>query len=157
MATELKQYNNLTEDQRNRIREMLTSGEYPIDSVIANEVGVSVSLIERLFIDDPEFAELHRQCERDMAQKIECASFKMALAGKNAVAMQKAQEFFLKKLMPNKYGDESTKKETQVGKRVNIVLNLPEVKVDENGIPVASSESPLRVKTIDIDPDAPRT
>jgi len=150
MATALQKINEVTEEQRVKIVTMLISGEFPVDAVIAREVGVQPKVVTDLLKSDPELAELRRQSELEMAQQIEHSAVQLAINGRNEVARQKSQEFLLKKMMPDKYGDEASKQDVQVGKRVNIFLKLPEVKTDANGIPIVASESPLKPKVIDV-------
>ena len=136
---------------RNRIIRTLISGEHPVDSEIAAICNVPVSVVEKLLSDDPELRELRRQAERRSAQLIERASVDLAIHGKNQMARQKAQEFMLKHMMPDKYGDSvNAGKSAQSVKRIMIVKELPVVDVDENGIPIAKSRSPLEPKSIDM-------
>lgn len=136
---------------RNRIIRALISGEYPVDAEIAEVCNVPVSVVEKLLSDDPELRELRRQAERRSAQLIERASVDLAINGKNQMARQKAQEFMLKHMMPDKYGDSvNAGKSSQSVKRIMIVKELPVVNVDENGIPIARSVSPLESKAIDV-------
>lgn len=136
---------------RNRIIRALISGEYPVDAEIADVCKVPVSVVERLLADDPELRDLRRQAERRSAQLIERASIDLAIHGKNQMARQKAQEFMLKHMMPDKYGDSvNAGKSSQSIKRIMIVKELPVVNVDENGIPIAKSKSPLESKAIDV-------
>ena len=136
---------------RNKIIRTLISGEHPVDSEIAAICNVPVSVIEKLLSDDPELRELRRQAERRSAQLIERASADLATHGKNQMARQKAQEFMLKHMMPDKYGDSvNAGKSAQSVKRIMIVKELPVVDVDENGIPIAKSRSPLEPKAIDV-------
>ena len=136
---------------RNRIIRALISGEHPVDSEIAADCNVPVSVVEKLLSDDPELRELRRQAERRSAQLIERASVDLAINGKNQMARQKAQEFMLKHMMPDKYGDSvNAGKSAQSVKRIMIVKELPVVDVDENGIPIAKSRSPLEPKAIDV-------
>lgn len=80
-----------------------------------------------------------------MAQRIEKSAVELALTGRNEIARQKQHEFLLKKLYPDKYGDDSALSNSAKGiRRVTIDLKLPEVPVDENGIPVAQSKNPLQ-------------
>lgn len=136
---------------RNKIIRALISGEYPVDADIAEVCKVPVSVVEKLLSDDPELRELRRQAERRSAQLIEKASIDLAINGKNQMARQKAQEFMLKHMMPDKYGDSvNAGKSAQSVKRIMIVKELPVVDVDENGIPIAKSRSPLEPKAIDV-------
>ena len=136
---------------RNKIIRALISGEYPVDAEIAAICNVPVSVVERLLSDDPELRELRRQAERRSAQLIERACFDLAINGKNQMAKQRAQEFALKHIMPDKYGDSvNAGKSAQSVKRIMIVKELPVVDVDENGIPIAKSRSPLEPKAIDV-------
>lgn len=137
-------------DTRDKIVRMLVSGEFPIDSEIAEACNVPVAVVEQLLKSDPELAEVRRQSERQMAQMIERSSAQLAIGGRNEIARQKAQEFMLKKLMPEKYGDDaSVNKSSRSIKRILFVKNLPTVEVDENGIPVAHSRSPLEPQALE--------
>lgn len=126
----------ISRDKRNQIITLLISGEFPVDSDIAKIVHVPTKVVTELIRNDPELAELRKQGEMEMAQFIEKAAFNLAINGKNEVARQKSQEFMLKKLMPEKYGDDAVKSTSISAKRINITLKLPEVKVDANGIPI---------------------
>lgn len=136
---------------RKKIATLLISGEYPVDSEIALACDVDVSVVEKLLADDPELRELRRQAEKRSAQLIERASVDLAINGKNQMARQKAQEFMLKHMMPDKYGDSvNAGKSAQSMKRIMIVKELPVVDVDENGIPIAKSKSPLEPIALDV-------
>lgn len=137
-------------DTRDKIVRMLVSGEFPIDSEIAEECNVPVAVVEQLLKSDPELAEARRQSERQMAQMIERSSVKLAIGGRNEIARQKAQEFMLKKLMPEKYGDDASEsKSSRSLKRILLVKELPTVDVDDNGIPIAKSKSPLEPELLE--------
>lgn len=137
-------------DTRDKIVRMLVSGEFPIDSEIAEACNVPVAVVEQLLKSDPELAEARRQSERQMAQMIERSSVKLAIGGRNEIARQKAQEFMLKKLMPEKYGDDASEsKSSRSLKRILLVKELPTVDVDDNGIPVAKSKSPLEPELLE--------
>lgn len=150
MTTALQKPDEISEEQRTKIVTMLVSGEFPVDAEIARAARVPVSVVTNLLKSDPELVELRKQSQLEMAQLIEKASVNLAVNGRNEMARQKAQEFLLKKLMPEKYGDEAVKDTSTVGKRVNIFLKLPEVNVDANGIPMAASANPLKPKVIDV-------
>lgn len=140
----------VSRDTRDKIVRMLVSGEFPIDSEIAEACSVPVAVVEQLLKSDPELAEVRRQSERQMAQMIERSSAQLAIGGRNEIARQKAQEFMLKKLMPEKYGDDaSVNKSSRSIKRILFVKSLPTVEVDENGIPVAHSRSPLEPQALE--------
>lgn len=137
-------------DKRDKIIRMLVSGEFPVDADIAKECDVSVAVIEQLLKSDPELIECRRQSERQMAQLIEQSSARLAINGRNEIARQKAQEFMLKRLMPEKYGDDaSVNKSSRSIKRILFVKSLPTVEVDENGIPIAKSRSPLEPQSLE--------
>lgn len=140
----------VTRDTRDKMVRMLVSGEFPIDSEIAEACNVPVAVVEQLLKSDPELAEVRRQSERQMAQMIERSSAQLAICGRNEIAMQKAQEFMLKKLMPEKYGDDASEnKSSRSLKRILLVKELPTVDVDDNGIPVAKSKSPLEPELLE--------
>ena len=140
----------VSRETRDKIVRMLVSGEFPIDSEIAEACSVPVAVVEQLLKSDPELAEVRRQSERQMAQMIERSSAQLAIGGRNEIARQKAQEFMLKKLMPEKYGDDaSVNKSSRSIKRILFVKSLPTVDVDENGIPVAHSRSPLEPQALE--------
>lgn len=134
---------------RVKIVTMLVSGEYPTDMEIANACDVTPAFIQRILSEDKELAEARKQAEIEMAQKIERSAMQMAIESRNPIAMQKAQEFMLKKLMPDKYGDNASSVPASKLKKINIQLTMPEIAVDENGIPVAQSASPLQ-EAIDV-------
>lgn len=137
-------------DKRDKIIRMLVSGEFPVDADIAKECDVPVAVIEQLLKSDPELIECRRQSERQMAQLIEQSSARLAINGRNEIARQKAQEFMLKRLMPEKYGDDaSVNKSSRSIKRILFVKSLPTVEVDENGIPIAKSRSPLEPQSLE--------
>lgn len=140
MKYQIQSVNDITKDQRNEIITLLISGEFPVDSDIAKIVHVPTKVVTELIRNDPELAELRKQGEMEMAQFIEKAAFNLAINGKNEIARQKSQEFMLKKLMPEKYGDDAVKSTGISAKRINITLKLPEVKVDANGIPIQTGE-----------------
>lgn len=138
-------------DKRDKIIRMLVSGEFPVDADIAKECDVPVAVIEQLLKSDPELIECRRQSERQMAQLIEQSSARLAINGRNEIARQKAQEFMLKRLMPEKYGDDaSVNKSSRSIKRILFVKSLPTVEVDENGIPIAKSRSPLEPQSLEV-------
>ena len=137
-------------DTRDKIVRMLVSGEFPIDSEIAEACNVPVAVVEQLLKSDPELAEVRRQSERQMAQMIERSSAQLAIGGRNEIARQKAQEFMLKKLMPEKYGDDASEsKSSRSLKRSLLVKERPTVDVDDNGIPIAKSKSPLEPELLE--------
>lgn len=140
MSANIAKTDDITDEQRVKIVTMLVSGEYPSDAEIAKAADVPTRVVTKMLKSDPELAELRRQGELEMAQLIEKASIDLATNGRNEMARQRAQEFMLRKLMPEKYGDSAT----GVGggkqsKMVNIVLNMPEVKVDKDGIPIGET------------------
>lgn len=140
----------VSRETRDKIVRMLVSGEFPIDSEIAEACNVPVAVVEQLLKSDPELAEARRQSERQMAQMIERSSVKLAIGGRNEIARQKAQEFMLKKLMPEKYGDDASEsKSSRSLKRILLVKELPTVDVDDNGIPIAKSKSPLEPELLE--------
>lgn len=137
-------------ETRDKMVRMLVSGEFPIDSEIAEACNVPVAVVEQLLKSDPELAEVRRQSERQMAQMIERSSAQLAIGGRNEIARQKAQEFMLKKLMPEKYGDDASEnKSNRSLKRILLVKELPTVEVDDNGIPIAKSKSPLEPELLE--------
>lgn len=140
----------VSRETRDKIVRMLVSGEFPIDSEIAEACSVPVAVVEQLLKSDPELAEVRRQSERQMAQMIERSSVQLAIGGRNEIARQKAQEFMLKKLMPEKYGDDASEsKSSRSLKRILLVKELPTVDVDDNGIPIAKSKSPLEPELLE--------
>lgn len=122
--------------QREQIRELLLSDNIYTDGEIARKVKMSPVVVTELLSTDPEFLRLCRQRDIEISQKIERASIELALSGKNQVAMQKAQELHLKKIMSDRYGDLASAGARTARKRVNIVLELPETKTDANGMPI---------------------
>ena len=122
--------------QREQIRELLLSDNIYTDGEIAKKVKMSPVIVTELLSTDPEFMRLCRQRDIEISQKIERASIELALSGKNQVAMQKAQELHLKKIMSDRYGDLANTGTRTARRRVNVVLELPETKTDANGLPV---------------------
>ena len=152
-----QQHNNETavipRAKRDRIICLLLSGEFPTDADIARDVGVSPSVITKMLKDDPELAQKRIEAEREIAQHIEKSAIELATTGRNEVAKQKQQEFLLRKLMPEKYGDNVEQTKGGLGpKRVVINLKLPECKTDANGIPILQSANPLQ-EVLDVKPD----
>jgi len=138
---------------REKIIFMLLSGEFPTDAEIARVCDVSPGYVTKMLKSDPELAEKRKEAEREMAQQIEKSAVQLALTGRNEIAKQKSQEMLLKKLYPEKYGDDAENTSAEKGSRkVNIYLKLQEVKTDADGIPIAQSASPL-VEAIDVKPD----
>lgn len=131
-------------DKRAKIVTMLVSGEYPTDMEIAVVCDVTPAFIQKVLSEDKELAEARRQAEIEMAQRIERSAMQLAIESRNPIARQKAQEFMLKKLMPDKYGDNASNIPLGKGKKINISLTMPEVAVDENGIPIVKSANPLQ-------------
>ena len=85
-----------------------------------------------------------------MAQRLEKSAVQLALEGRNEIAREKAHEFLLKKLYADKYSDDVAPVGNGKGSRkVVINLKLPEIAVDENGIPIAKSKNPLQ-EAIDV-------
>lgn len=135
---------------RDKIICMLISGEYPTDADIARATGVSATYITKLLQSDPELAEKRREAEREVAQLIEKSAIELAQRGRNEMAKQRSQEFLLKKMYADKYGDNAEKVNSEKGSRkVVIQLKLPEVKIDSDGIPIAQSANPLQ-EAIDV-------
>lgn len=140
----------LSDKQYKMVVEMVASGEYPIDAMIARKVGCRTQIITDLIAKDKELSELRKSAEREIAQKVEQSAVALATGGRNEIARQKAQEFLLKKLMPEKYGDNAEQSNsTHSPKKIIINMTLPEVKVDEDGIPI-ESKSPLAQEAIDV-------
>lgn len=130
---------------RDKVVCMLLSGEFPTDADIARVAGVRPGYITHILKADPELAKLRQEAELEMAQRIEKSAVELALTGRNEIARQKQHEFLLKKLYPSKYGDDAALSNSAKGiRRVTIDLKLPEIPVDENGIPVAQSKNPLQ-------------
>lgn len=143
----------ITTETKERIIQMLLSGEFPIDSEIARACDVSVGTIQAMIKSDPELAEARKQSQIEMAQMLERSHVDLAINGRNEIARQKALEFLSRKLMPERYGDNAEKNNvSQAQKKVVINLTLPEVSVDADGIPIANSKSPLEEeqKAIDV-------
>ena len=139
-----------SKDTRNKIVRMLISGEFPVDAQIARECGVSVSVVKGMLDADPELRRLREESQEEMAQMIEQSAVNLAINGRNEIARQKSQEFLLKKLMPDKYGEDADDRRTlKTLKRIMLAKELPVVPVDENGIPVAQSESPLEPELLE--------
>ena len=136
---------------RDKIVFMLLSGEFPTDAEIARATGVAPAVVTKMLKDDPELVEKRKEAEREMAQQIERSAIQLATSGRNEIAKQKAQEFLLKKVYADKYGDDAENTGSEKGSRkVVINLNLPVTKTDENGIPICQSPNPL-VDAIDVE------
>lgn len=130
---------------REKVIFMLLSGEFPTDGDIARRAGVRPAYITHILNSDPELVRLRKEAEREMAQRIEKSAVELAMRGRNEIAREKAHEFLLKKLYADKYSDDITPTGSGKGSRkVVINLKLPEIAVDENGIPIAKSKSPLQ-------------
>jgi hypothetical protein len=136
----------VSEQTRNDIIRMLASGEFPVDADIARACRVPVKVVQQLVKSDPELAELRRQAELEMAQLIEKAAVELAISGRNEIARQKSQEFLLKKLVPEKYGENAEQINPQnMQKRIILMPALPVIAVDENGIPIESRQEVIDV------------
>jgi len=132
---------NIPRDKRDKIIEMLVSGEYPIDAAIARAVDVPVKVVHDLLESDPELKEMREQAQEEMAQRIEAAAVDLALNGRNEIAKQKQQEFLLRKLRPAKFGDHADKLSgMKMPRRVVLMPALPVVAVDADGIPLDMKE-----------------
>ena len=149
MADEANNY-TLTEKQREMVIDLLSSDNLYTDSEIAKECDIPVSEIQRVIYDDPDLRALRRYAEHDMVQKIERSAMDLAIKGRNEMARQKSQEFMLRKLKPEVYGDNADAfRDKKVSKRILLVKELPVIPVDDNGIPIARSQSPLEPKEAD--------
>lgn len=130
----------ITPEQRDKIIKLVLSGEHPSDADIARTVGgLYPSEVTALINSDPELALRRSESEREVAQSIENAAITLAVGGRNEIAKQKAQEFLLKKMLPDKYGDDANKSGGMAPKRVVINLKLPEVKMNNDGIPIGET------------------
>ena len=135
---------------RDKIVFMLLSGEFPTDAEIARAAGVTPAVVTKMLKNDPELVEKRKEAEREMAQQIERSAIQLATSGRNEIAKQKAQEFLLKKVYADKYGDDAESGNPEKGSRKVIInLNLPVTKTDENGIPLCQSTNPLE-EAIDV-------
>lgn len=135
---------------REKVVFMLLSGEFPTDGEIARKAGVRPAYITHILKNDPELARLRKEAEFEMAQRLEKSAVQLALEGRNEIAREKAHEFLLKKLYADKYSDDVAPVGNGKGSRkVVINLKLPEIAVDENGIPIAKSKNPLQ-EAIDV-------
>lgn len=138
------QYAPVTEELREKIVLLLLSGEFPTDAEIAKAVNVKPSYITTILKHDPELAERRNEANLLMAQMIEKSAVDLALNGRNEIAKEKAHEFLLKRLYPDKYGDAAESGNTEKGSRKVIInLKMPVMKTDNNGFPVAQSANPL--------------
>lgn len=149
MADEANKY-TLTEKQREMVIDLLSSDTLYTDAEIAKECDIPINEIQRVIYDDPDLCALRRYAERDMVQKIERSAMDLAIKGRNEMARQKSQEFMLRKLKPEVYGDNADAfRDRKDYKRILLVKELPVIPVDENGIPIARSHSPLEPKEAD--------
>lgn len=128
----------VNEFTRTKIITMLCSGEYPTDKEIADACDVKPAFIQKVLDEDPELAEYRTQARIEMIQRIEKSAMDMAISGRHPIAQQKAQEFMLKHLVPEIYGDNASNINPGKSKRINIKMDMPVISVDENGIPVES-------------------
>ena len=136
----------ISEETRQKIIRMLISGEFPVDSAIARACNVKPSVITRMLAKDPQLAEYRMDAEREIAQNIERSAIELAMSARNEMARQKGQEFLLKKMMPEKYGDNASFSSSGSGaKKIIVAPVLPVMKVNADGMPIeeAKSESPL--------------
>lgn len=134
----------VSKSKKEEIIRLLISGEYPTDSEIARKVGVGAGVVTSILASDPELRRLREEAEYEIAQRIERSAVDLACSGRNEMAKQKAQEFMLKKLMPNKYGDDRSASDSdRLPKRILLVKELPVVDVDKNGLPVATTVNPM--------------
>ena len=136
---------------KKKIVKMLVSGEWPVDAEIARACKVPVCVVKEMLEKDPELRRLRLESQEEMAQMIEKSAVNLAINGRNEIARQKSQEFLLKKLVPNKYGDDADDaRMLKSFKRILLAKELPTIPVDENGIPIAQSKSPLEPELIEV-------
>lgn len=130
----------ISQEKKDEIIRLVISGEHPSDAEIARRVGgLYPSEVTAIINADPELVLRRSESEREVAQNIENAAITLAVGGRNEIARQKAQEFLLKKMMPDKYGDDARTSGQGGQKRVVINFNLPEVKVNQDGIPIGET------------------
>lgn len=141
-ATETTLSCPVSKETRDRIITLLMSGEFPVDAEIARICDVPTRVVTDMLKNDPELTELRLQAQHEVAQLVEKAAVELAISGRNEMAKQKSQEFLLRKLAPEKYGDnveQSSVRDTM--KRIVLMPALPIVAVDENGIPINASST----------------
>ena len=150
LAATPEDWSTVPQGVREKVVFMLLSGEFPTDGEIARVAGVRPAYITHILKSDPELARLRKEAELEMAQRLEKSAVQLALEGRNEIAREKAHEFLLKKLYADKYSDDISPVGNGKGsRRVVINLKLPEIAVDENGIPIAKSKNPLQ-EAIDV-------
>lgn len=144
MAERKSDENAAIDKVKRGISEMLSSEEYYTDAEIGRACGISASDVQRLVNEDPDLRALRAQAEQEMVQKVERSALQLAIGGRNEMARQKSQEFILRKLKPDVYGDNADlSRSAKSQKRILLVEKLPVIAVDDNGIPIAKSASPL--------------
>lgn len=139
-------------DVKERIVDLLLSGKHPKISDVSYRVGVPASVVTKLLRDDEALAEAYENAMIITASEIESAAVDMCLdESQHPIARQKMMEFMLTKMNPKRYG-ENSEIHNNHGKGIRRVALavLPVLKVDENGIPVADSQSPLKQECIDV-------
>lgn len=130
--------------QRVQIITMLLSGEPCTEMEVAKVAGVDVSVVRNMLANDPEIRQARDDARREIIQQVEKSAINLALSGRNEIAKQKAQEMLLSKLAPETYGSQSAvTHKMKTSKKIILKLQLEEEAIDENGIPVAQSKSPL--------------
>lgn len=140
----------VSNEQRALIAKMLISGEFPIDAVIARAAGVPTIIVTDMLKKDPELVKLRESAEREVAQMIEAAGVSLCLKSRNDMARANLIPKLLEKMMPEKYGDKQDGGGSGGGgKKIIINMTLPEVKVDDDGIPI-ESKSPLEPEAIEV-------
>lgn len=144
---------SLPQKTKDNIEKLLLSGRHPSLVDIAHRCGVTLSTINAVLRNDPDLAEAYENAMAITANAIENAAVDMCLdEQQHPIARQKMIEFMLPKLNPRRYG-ENSEVLNNAGrgiKRVAFVPVMPVVQVDDNGIPIVQSKSPLEQQAIDV-------
>lgn len=143
---------HITEPQREKILKMLKSGQFPVKAEIARACMCSVGTINRILADNPEIEEAWHEAVEEQIGMVERSMFDLAQNAHFEPAREKAAEFILTHHKPEVYSETAQLlgAAKTAKKRVVMVAKLEEVAVDDNGIPIAKSESPLKQELIDV-------
>lgn len=143
---------HITQQQANKMLDMLRSGKFPVKAEIARACMCSVQTIDRFLERHPEIKEGWDQAIQEQVGMVERSMFDLAINGSFEPAKEKAQEFILTHHKPEVYSEAAQLAGTSGATRKRVVMftRLEEVAVDDNGIPIAQSKSPLQPETIDV-------
>ena len=143
---------NLTQPQIEKMMSMLRCGKFPVKAEIARACMCSVGTVDRFLERHPEIKEEWNQAIQEQVGMVERSMFDLAINGSFEPAKEKAQEFILTHHKPEVYSETAQLlgAANTAKRRVVMVAKLEEVAVDDNGIPIAKSESPLKQEAIDV-------